>query len=625
MPKRTLNIRTFDKGIISSVPYSDIPDNAATWHSSNAYLQTHNINPNANGKLQGLPQSSIFNANAYAQEVDKINGWIKKDDGKYTLVFDSVTGTDIDVIEDFYGTPASTASVSTNAATSIITRNQEAHVGCGSNNAAWVGYLSDGIFGGATPTAIYAVSQRLLHYHNIGSPTDGYFTLSAIASAGTSEFDSAKAYHWTYSLVYDGYQESPLNEVFNTVRPDSTEIITVTLTALGGATNPTAFNQRITGVRVYRSQYTDGFSADSREFFRLIKEIDINDGSWSTSGSDKVYTFTDDNTVSGTSYEAQTGISEEALYSYADYTISAEVNGYHFIANCVLPIPEIDDGAHFLIRSKRERFNMFDLVNDFLRLPTVPTAMAGHNGRLFVWDSNRTYVINPEGLYIEQTLEGSGCVSHTTWVSTNYGLFWADSNRAYRYYNNSIEEISLAIETDFPAIDQVIFDAEYNFVMFFSGNNVWTYHVTKNRWDYIGTVAVTTVSGNTRGAFAGRYGETYCATDSATLYLVKLFGGTTKRGWGFSSKEFAIEEVGQYKVWYYLLLRSTGTITTTFSTNPLASTPTWTAIGVDNKIDDGSGNWIKAKSIKFNMTAAAGDNIVDDFEITFRTLVGKYD
>ena len=118
------------------------------------------------------------------------------------------------------------------------------------------------------------------------------------------------------------------------------------------------------------------------------------------------------------------------------------------------------------------------MINPLNAPRTIPTAIAGYEGKLIVWDEQKTLIINPESLEIEDVLHGVGCVSHATWEATDFGLFWADANYAYRLYQGQLTTISKPIENDLlvnGAIDQVVFDGEYQLVMFWSGNFCWLY------------------------------------------------------------------------------------------------------------------------------------------------------
>jgi hypothetical protein len=68
-------------------------------------------------------------------------------------------------------------------------------------------------------------------------------------------------------------------------------------------------------------------------------------------------------------------------------------------------------------------------------------------GKLFVFDENNIYKINPESLQIEDTFEGIGCLSNDSLVVTEYGLYFANRNGAYFHNGSSPQKISSPIQT----------------------------------------------------------------------------------------------------------------------------------------------------------------------------------
>ena len=72
--------------------------------------------------------------------------------------------------------------------------------------------------------------------------------------------------------------------------------------------------------------------------------------------------------------------------------------------------------------------------------------MANFLGRLFVFDSNNIYKVNPHNLAIEDTFEGVGCLGKDSLIVTEYGMFFADSNGAYKHDGNSPIKISEPIQ-----------------------------------------------------------------------------------------------------------------------------------------------------------------------------------
>ena len=72
--------------------------------------------------------------------------------------------------------------------------------------------------------------------------------------------------------------------------------------------------------------------------------------------------------------------------------------------------------------------------------------MANFLGRLFVFDTNHIYKINPHTMVIEDTFEGIGCISNDSIVVTEYGMFFADLNGAYMHNGQTPLKISETIQ-----------------------------------------------------------------------------------------------------------------------------------------------------------------------------------
>ena len=76
---------------------------------------------------------------------------------------------------------------------------------------------------------------------------------------------------------------------------------------------------------------------------------------------------------------------------------NCQINNYHFIGKC--KHPKVDDASTFLFRSKVGKFDTFDWLLDFVKLPTVPTALISFNGRIWAFDDANTYKIEPNNLF----------------------------------------------------------------------------------------------------------------------------------------------------------------------------------------------------------------------------------
>jgi len=222
----------------------------------------------------------------------------------------------------------------------------------------------------------------------------------------TGEFLAADTYFWKFAYMYDEYQESPLSAHF-TYTPVNLKHIQLTIDLY----NLSILPKRVSHLMVYRAEdsgTTGSTSPDS--FYRLAKKVKLDtsfalitdgwgvDASGTTALDFRRHVFLDQLNNLGASYEARTLMPETLETSIVNYALSTQINSQHIVGKCYKT--EISDPMNYLFKSKVNNFNQFDWTTDFLRLPTVPTALASFNGRIFVFDENNTYRINPQGFLL---------------------------------------------------------------------------------------------------------------------------------------------------------------------------------------------------------------------------------
>ena len=263
--------------------------------------------------------------------------------------------------------------------------------------------------------------------------------------AGT--LNAGHSHFYATSFLYDGYQESPLSawqledggfggadKSFNV----KIDLYTATL------------SKRISHINLYRSS-ANSTSTQPTGFFRLVKTISLKYG-WLTTDTSTTnpdwgnyYTKTIvDTGTSYASYEARTGVSEALLNTLPKYGLSAKVNNFLYISDC--SHIDIDDATNYLFKSRPFNFDQFNWAKDFLLLPDTPVALESFNGRLYAFSKSATYIINPDGMYIEDTLEGIGCRNQNAIVSSEIGMCWIDFNSIYLHDGKNINDIGIKIK-----------------------------------------------------------------------------------------------------------------------------------------------------------------------------------
>ena len=249
------------------------------------------------------------------------------------------------------------------------------------------------------------------------------------------------------SFTYDGYQESPLSSWTHIDNGSiSQDALNVKIDIYKAN-----LSKRVTHVNLYRSSASVGTATQPSGFFRLVKSVSLKSG-WLATDSNTTnpnwgsyYSKTIiDSGASYASYESRTGISEALINTMPKYGLSAKVNNFLYITDC--SHIDIDDATNYLFKSRPFNFDQFNWAKDFLLLPSKATAMESFNGRLYVFSENETYVVNPDGMYIEDTIKGIGCRNQNGVVSSEIGMCFIDKNSIYLHNGQNINDIGAKIK-----------------------------------------------------------------------------------------------------------------------------------------------------------------------------------
>lgn len=667
MPRQTLDIKTFQYGIFSRPDAQDIPLESAS--------DSNNVDGDMlEGKLGGVPETQ--NTSLRTVGFDAINyAWIKRHSGS-SVVWDLIyntgdTSNTVKGITDFYGTPSAISALSSvinNNALSMVTQHQAVHIGVRSDQTAylalapyWVGWVGYGQFGSSIPGAIVPVTAELT-IPTSSTNGDLYISsLTATGGGGTGVFDVNKVYEYTTSMVYDGFQESPLSAAIYPYTPSSTgnrDYIDINLIAYECNTDWKR-KARVSACKVYRREKDT--TTGNYTLWRLLGTLSITtitvgvdvtgttEGgktyTWTTSGGHKVTSLRDDNSFIGGTYEAETGMPETLTSSIVWYELGTELNNYLFVTRCLKS--GIADASRYLFRSKSYRYNMFDWSNDYVVLPTIPLCIKAFAGRIFVWDENDTYIVNPDTLEIEDSITGAGCLSPRSVTITEYGMFWCDRKNAYHHDGRNFKIISEPIKStdttkDWHGFNKqynldsqallfnytpiVVFNAQKNIVLFIipyatgSTSSVWAYNVIKNRWDKYESYVTT---GSSSGAVVGRSGEIYWA--DGTTYLPQIMLGSSKKQFTWYSQNITFGDVSQKKGFYNLIVDYTGSTPSTLQYS-IDNGSNWRNLTNTTEIKDAGGLWEKKKTLKIKIVGHSnGTTIVNNLGIVYRPMAGKRD
>lgn len=652
MPRNNLLIKVFDKGIMSAIDNADIPDNAAS--------SSKNIEGDAElGVLRSV--NGNLNVGSYANRADE-HGFLKRADNKYDLFYRRQDDNVIRVVTDFYGlTPSDTyPSYSGIGTGSFLTAGSNAtfqssaygiHIGMGDAQAAvWSGYPQHGQFGGAKPTSLFTSPAQPEIIYGTGN---GWVTLTSIINQGevtpanaNDALQGAQTRLYSLSYTYDGYQESPLCRSGNypnlggaviseNYSCDSVKVVV-------RINNFANLNKRVTGISLWCSVGDGGVTEGS---YRLVKTVSINDTSWTTSGTYKEIEIFDNGDLAQT-YEAFTGMPEEIARYYMMYGKSAVANGYMFVTGGKVldggGSPYIEHSQRYLFRSKRNRYDMFNFLNDYIVMPEDVNAMIGFEGRLYAFSESTMYRIEPESMMIEATFKGVGTPHVHSVALTPYGMFISNRDNVWLYDGRSYPKpiadvIKYADQSPYwtegagsTAYEPTLgWMAERNTLLLCTSQSMpgdtilvhaWAYNPKYNRWDkwefgdiseswYHPTVIQTPKD------------DTYIAMYPA---LLRVCGSSSRLPWEWVSKRFDFNSPGQFKKIYKLRLQGhTGITGLTVQYMTDTTNGAWvTAAQIETGEFEVHANYWKSTWIKWKLINSNGVVEVSGMEIIFRELRG---
>jgi hypothetical protein len=651
MPQEVIiSIQRFN-GMVTNPHKEDIPDNMSVY--------AYNIDPQTElGVLRGIEQSGAsYTANGSAIPDVYEADWISYEDTgvtKHDLIYIDKDDEDISAIENFYGAEAA-RTLTDLVTTGIIPRcvktfNNAAQIGNGVDDISNVVYrlLANKNFFNDLETVTAGLKYDNGQCWNNAGASGGFYPFSVTNTGAPGGYFQDGVYYWyLVSIIIDGLQESNLPPISGgngiLLSGTTSDEISITIQATEGSLTFSAFDKRITAIKLYRAESIDN-QVGNLGLFKLIKTIDINTGAgsadWALNGNHYEITITDDgSSEGGATYEEETGMPETLQRQSVRYALNEVGGGYHW-ATRGQPEGESDvDWNRYIFRSKKFRPNMFDWVRDFLVLPEVPIALAWYAGRLYAFSENTVYRINPELLVVEDTYFGAGASHRQSVFISEYGLYFCNLNGAYLIRDSGIITISdpiaelprvetylaykyLASQTASSNFDRIVIKAEVDkrLILFIGATAAHAslclgYYIPTGQWYGFGLGAITLAADS--GLFGGKDGEIYISNATASY---RLFAHATPlyETAAWISKEFHLNEPSQNKSWNMIKWDGTvgtGTILVKYNTeggNPASGT---TAT---------SGVWINIYKKTFQVyLAITGNAVVDSLDIIFRRLFGK--
>lgn len=463
-----------------------------------------------------------------------------------------------------------------------------------------------------------------------GAPTYKLYGFGLTATKytdGRGQFDTGKRYYYKCSIEYDKLQESPL---FVTI-PTQYDPASATDSAQITITIPTALtpSYRSTAIKIYRAESADTLY-QPETLYRLVDSIPIADTFWSSASSSwgtvRTRTLTDIG-IYQASYESETEISESNETNHLNYKVSTQLQGFHFVAQAYSSAFGNDLTGSYLFRSKQNRFNQFDILNDFLILPKPANALAAWAGSIWAFADNEMYRINPQGLFIEDIIQGIGCNWNTGVMVTSEGMFWGDKNNLYQHNGQTITPIGEPIKviqnsngsgygyrsriTGYVGMYlSVVPFRKYGYILFCTLGGplavsaitpqIYAYHLASQSW-HIWTAGAN--SDIPHGVFSGKSGEVYLSGDSGLLSIADS-GSRASMTW--YSRDLTLDEPSAKKSFVDLNIHN-------------ASGSNTTTVSFDDAAFGAFSALTRAKKMQIKVT---GTGIIEAIGLVFRRIRG---
>jgi hypothetical protein len=500
MPRQYLQLSNFSGGLNTQFDQRDIAGNELT--------DASNVQVYKSGQIYSSRVSTTVTTRGSGSLTDGKGLFLFKADNNFSDVNDSVeilaladiSSSQVDFIEDPFGTPDNTNHLGTiDLGTETTNGNFVYYYVDGalrisdcyrsgatlneSNRTKWFGHV-DRV--GTIPGA--AVDDWVTASNNLAAPSAGDVTTTGsakYASAGagfdvdvtveTTDDDGlweATTYEFAQSFVYEGDQESLLTEYSGNVALSTNNYFTGVI--VGVETDDTDFAQRIKGGRVYIRK------KDSNDLWTLFLDMDWERGVrkdfgdtftvWNEDESNK-WRNTAALEMKGPSidtYESINGFSPDVGHlsfgeadglSYKDATVCnmrtfvAHVNYYTSIGGTETKL--MPDRILYTPIGKYDTFPPNQFIDIGINDGEDFTALESFGTKILAFKQSTLYIIDvtsPDDVswFLESTHKGVGVDKPTAVVRTEFGICWANTNGVYLWSpSQGISNLSIKLDKDF--------------------------------------------------------------------------------------------------------------------------------------------------------------------------------
>ena len=327
------------------------------------------------------------------------------------------------------------------------------------------------------------------------------------------------------------------------------------------------------------------------------------------------------------------GLLEGMTDSNVKYSLSTQLNSSLFIAKC--DHDSQDEASNIIYKSVAYKPSLINWALDFLKLPSVPTAIKAFNGRIYAFTESATYRIEPNSFFIEDTFEGAGCIGPDAIAVSDYGMCYADNHNVYLHTGQTPIPIGDSILTSDAGIGyldllsvstyspKIGFDSRRKcFTVFITnaahakGALVWSYNIVRKIWN------LWEAQGTTNGICTGKKGEVLAAVSDGHLYDM-YSSATRKSNWYWVSKRLSMRHKSQNKKWYEAIVSYEGTAPTIivnwdYSDDAASIASGTSETNILRKQLHATRSSDKRRLIRVKITAGGADTEVDSLGLTFR-------
>lgn len=269
------------------------------------------------------------------------------------------------------------------------------------------------------------------------TPSD-YDVLIAAVGSGSGSFPD-DTYYYKVSLVYDGFQETPLSTNFKSVTTSGNSAIDVSLTVHSN------INERVTAINLYRSTEARSGYHYLRTIYLAGDYIANNFVYWVVSSDTYVYTFSDSTETLLELYENR--ITYTATQNVTPlYKYSVTFEGLMYVG-CVRTVTQ----GLFSDENVLKRQMQFSVAGEpdvipetnYINFPNEVTGVGTIRNYVVVFTKTDMYFVIENA--IKEEKNGVGCWAHDSIAKNDDVLYWASREGVYRWDGLRAENISLGL------------------------------------------------------------------------------------------------------------------------------------------------------------------------------------